>query len=224
MTTTSRPALMFDVHGSTDRLTVASFDLVVAGYTGRDEGSVQRHIEELAAIGIAPPQSVPTFYELDSDLVTQADAVDVTGTNTSGEVEPVIVRSRGKVYVTVGSDHTDRTIERTSVLDSKAACPKPVGRTVIPVPDDLDWDTIRGQCSVDGAIYQDGTLDALLRPTDVLRMYDDRAGNHHDLVLFGGTLPLIDGAFVAGSDWAMSMTWPAGLVLDLTYSITVTPR
>lgn len=226
MTTAAHRPLTFEVHGTEDRLTVSAFELVVAGYAGRDAASVQQHIDELAAIGIAPPDSVPTFFELAADLVTQADDVTVTGTNTSGEVEPVLIRTGGRLFLTVGSDHTDRDIERTDVAESKAACPKPVGRRVVELSagGDLDWDDLNVHCSVDGVRYQEGSL-ASLRPTvDVLRMYDERTGDDRDLVIFGGTLPLIDGAFVPGSRWQMALTLPDGSTLDLAYTTTVTPH
>src|SRR3954454_6515463 len=136
--TTSTPAgtakpLAFDLAGTGERLLLTDFDLVVAGYTGRDE---------LAAIGVPPPDSVPAFYELDASLATQERQVPVAGSNTSGEVEPVLVRSSGRLYLTVGSNHPGRDIERSSVADSKAACPKPLSTTLVALGEarSLDWD------------------------------------------------------------------------------------
>ena len=34
--------------------------VIVAGYTARDREAVMHHIDELAAIGIPPPPTVPT--------------------------------------------------------------------------------------------------------------------------------------------------------------------
>ncbi|TNC26507.1 DUF2848 family protein [Amycolatopsis alkalitolerans] len=208
-------ALTFSVTGSGERLVLDRYDLVVAGYTGRDEASVKKHIDELAAIGVAPPDSVPAFYPLDPSLATQAGEITVEGPNTSGEVEPVLIRASGKRYLTVGSDHTDRDIEVESVARSKAACPKPVGTKVVPV-DDPDWDAISMTSTVDGAAYQDGLLTALRVPTDVLDLYQGGAG---DLVMLCGTLPLLNGEFVAGTEWTLSMTLPGGDELAHSYSV-----
>lgn len=38
--------------------------LIVAGWTGRDHGAVQHHIDELAELGIAPPSQVPLYYRV----------------------------------------------------------------------------------------------------------------------------------------------------------------
>jgi hypothetical protein len=209
--------LTFTVAGTTDQVELTDFDLVVAGYTGRDEASVKKHIDELAAIGVAPPETVPAFYPVPASLATQEPRITVTGSNTSGEVEPVLVRAAGKLYLTVGSDHTDRDIERDSVAESKAACAKPVGTTVIEVATP-DWDVIAASCTVDGAAYQQGTLRALRIPTEVLALYEGPA--ERDLVMLCGTLPLLNGEFVAGTDWTVSLTLPDGQELTHAYSVS----
>ena len=47
-----------------DRIAVQPDNLVVAGWTGRDMSAVQHHIDELAAIGVPAPSTVPLFYRL----------------------------------------------------------------------------------------------------------------------------------------------------------------
>jgi hypothetical protein len=222
-TPAGRPKPLAFFVGSAEKLLVTEYDLVVAGYTGRDEQAVKKHIDELAAIGVPPPDSVPAFYELDASLVTQERQVRVAGTNTSGEVEPVLVRSSGRLYLTVGSDHTDRDIERSSVAESKAACPKPLSATVIPLDNtgSLDWDAIEARCTVDGVLYQQGSLSALRIPTDVLDLYNaHRGAGDQDLVMFCGTLPLIDGRFVPGRSWNLSLTLPGGVEVAHAYAAT----
>ena len=74
------------------------------------------------------------------------------------------------------------------------------------VEDEL-WNTLRArrarstvQRSQDGAA-------ALIPPFDVLRIYRERFGDDgSDLVLFGGTVPLLDGQFRYGSDWTVRLT------------------
>jgi len=217
--------LSFTVADTGTTLRLTDFGLVVAGYTGRDETSVRRHIEELAAIGVPEPESVPAFYPLDPALATQAAEVEVGGGNTSGEVEPILVRAGGRLYLGVGSDHTDRDIERTGVAASKAACPKPVSTGVVALPADggatgLDWDAVVARCTVDGAQYQSGRLDALRVPTEVLALLDasPQGPGAGDLVVFCGTLPLLDGKFVPGRRWSLSLTLPDGTVIDHTYT------
>ncbi len=222
--TIDRP-LTFEVLGRDEQLELPNFDLVIAGYTGRDEASVKKHIDELAAIGVPPPASVPAFYELDAALVTQSSMIQVTGTNTSGEVEPVLVRASGRLYLAVGSDHTDRDIERDSVAESKAACPKPISTMLLDLAavESVDWDSIVGRCIIDGVEYQSGLLSALRVPTEVLSLYDTYRGTtgKPDVVMYGGTLPLVDGKFVPGTDWTMSLTLANGAVLKHAYATSV---
>ena len=37
---------------------------VVAGWTGRDKAALDHHIEELAAIGVPGPSTVPLYYRV----------------------------------------------------------------------------------------------------------------------------------------------------------------
>jgi 4-hydroxyphenylacetate 3-monooxygenase len=198
--------------------------LVIAGFTGRDEAAVAEHVSELAAIGVPVPPAVPCFYPLDATLLTVAGEVEVSGANTSGEAEPVLIRRGGRWYLAVGSDHTDRDLERSGIAESKAACPKPVSREVAALPgsvDDVDWDGIELSSAVDGRPYQRGTLAALRRPADLLaRLAADPgtpATDDGDLVLFCGTLPLLGGEFVAGTAWQLTMRIPGGITLDHRY-------
>lgn len=197
--------------------------LIVAGYTGSDAAAVAAHIEELAAIGIPPPASVPAFFELDPSLVTSDPVVAITGSNTSGEVEPVLIRHNGRHYLGVGSDHTDRDLERTDIAASKAACPKPVGHRVIALPDDLaalSWDAIEIESNVDGEPYQRGVLALLRTPTDLLSRLTSTLGEvTDDLVIFCGTLPLLTGAFRAGRLWRLHLKLDPNTSLTHAYEV-----
>ena len=48
-------------------------NLVVAGWAGRDIAAIEHHIEELAAIGVPRPSSVPLYYRIAANqLVSQS--------------------------------------------------------------------------------------------------------------------------------------------------------
>ncbi|MFC7343909.1 DUF2848 family protein [Saccharopolyspora griseoalba] len=203
---------------------VAPSRLVVAGYTGRDQDAVRHHIEELAAIGVPEPDSIPAFYELDTDLLTVGEDVEVTGEQTSGEVEPVLIRSDGRYYLTVGSDHTDRALERHDIKASKGACPKPLADTVIDLgaqPASLPWDEITATCWLDDELYQNGTLAQLLPITQVLATWESQGASGVPLVLFGGTMPLLDGGFRFGRKWRMRLEIPGRPAAEFTYTTSV---
>jgi Protein of unknown function (DUF2848) len=223
----TRPeALRCRVIGTDTELDVDAPRLIIAGYTGRSAAAVAAHIEELAAIGIPRPTSVPVFFELDPALVTTNPVVEIAGANTSGEVEPVLIRHDGRLYLGVGSDHTDRDLERTDIAASKAACPKPVGHQVVALADDLtarDWDAISVESSVDGRPYQRGTLDALRTPADLLSRLTSTLGEiGGDLVIFAGTLPLLTGQFRPGRRWRLSLQLNADSSLNHVYEVKET--
>ncbi|WP_339776418.1 DUF2848 domain-containing protein [uncultured Thalassospira sp.] len=152
---------------------VESFDIghcTVAGWTGRDAGAIAHHIEELAAIGVKPPSSVPLYYRTASAMLTRDARIEVVGAGTSGEVEPLIVAQNGVLYLGLASDHTDRDLEAHSVALSKQICPKPVAGILWRYDDVADhiekmelssW--IREGDSDDWVLYQQGTI-AAIRP------------------------------------------------------------
>jgi hypothetical protein len=167
--------------------------LVIAGWTGRDRAAIDYHIEELAAIGVPRPSSVPLYYRVAAALLTQAAQIDVLGPGSSGEVEPVLVRARGRWWLTVGSDHTDRDAERAGVALSKQLCAKPVASSA------WDWQSVAARADTIGlrseifehgrwVRYQDGTL-ASIRPLEqLIAGLPADAPVADGLVLFCGTL------------------------------------
>lgn len=204
--------------GAGTRSVVAVRRLLIAGYTGRDVAAVARHVEELARAGVPRPASTPTCYHLDPQLVTQSEVVVVAGPNTSGEVEPVLVVTGGRRLLTVGSDHTDRDLEREDVATAKAACPKVVGTTAVDLASlpGGSWDSVALHSRLaDGSVYQDGTLAELLHPDDLLARLADVDLADGD-ILFLGTVPAIGGIRPSPS-FAASLRVPGGPSLDLAY-------
>jgi hypothetical protein len=196
---TAEPLVLRDAERGTS-LSLRRPQLLVAGYTGRDAAAVDAHIAELAAHGVPAPEHVPSFYPAGRELVVLAPAtVEPSGPATSGEAEPVLIRAGGELFVGVGSDHTDREIEKTSIPASKLACPKILGPEVWPLDAVIGhWDLLRLSSAIgaDAARYQDGTVAELRPPEEVLELatpwIEDPAA---DLVLFLGTVPLLHGTF-----------------------------
>ena len=119
-------------------MTFLPSELVIAGWTGRDEQALRRHIRELEEIGVKPPKSTPMFYRVAANLFCHADAIQVSGPDTSGEVEFVLMRTEDGLWVSVGSDHTDRKAETIGVtlsnrrwLSVVIEIDKPINRTPI---------------------------------------------------------------------------------------------
>src|SRR5437763_8416312 len=157
----------------TDKVAVNPEALIVAGWTGRDEAALRHHIEELAAIGVPRPSSVPVFYRVSAANLTQADAIEVLGPDTSGEAEPVLVALPDGLWLTLGSDHTDRKAETLGIALSKQLCPKVVAGVLWRLDEVADhWDrlTLRSFATIEGRrrLYQEGPLAALRAPADLL--------------------------------------------------------
>jgi hypothetical protein len=194
--------LTFSVRGN-GSVTELSLDddpqVVVAGFTGRDKVGVEAHIAELVELGVPRPDAVPAFFPVPSTLLELAPAtVSVGAPSTSGEAEPVLVRTpSGELLVGVGSDHTDREIERHSLYDSKLACPKVLGRELWPLADvKAHWDELLlvGETGPEGAPYQRATLAALRPPEEILELvWAVGADRYRPLVVFLGTVALEDG-------------------------------
>jgi hypothetical protein len=185
------------IEGEPERIEVAVHTLVVAGWTGRDEAALRHHIEELAAIGVPRPSSVPVFYRISAPNITQADTIEVLGPDTSGEAEPVLVCLPDGLWVGIGSDHTDRKAETIGIAFSKQLCPKVVGCTLWrldPLADHWDRLMLRSFATIGGkrVLYQEGPLAAMRAPRDLLARWQDgelRPGT----LMFCGTLGAIGG-------------------------------
>lgn len=167
---------------------------IIAGFTGRDQEQAGAHLQELADEGVPVPDEIPSFYTVPSRSLVQTDAITVTHDHTSGEAEAVLLFHAGDMYVTLGSDHTDRFAEIKDIALSKLACPKILATRAWPLSDAIDhWDDLglRSWITSDGhrEPYQKGTLAQLVTVKDLLDELPRRPhGDEEDLVLFTGTL------------------------------------
>jgi hypothetical protein len=187
--------------------------LVLAGWAGRDQAAVESHIRELEALGIARPTRTPVFYRVATSLLTTSDTIEVVGGETSGEVEFVLVSRRDGLWVGLGSDHTDRALERSSVALSKQLCAKVMAPTlwrfedVAPHWDDValrSWTRRAGRRQV----YQNGTLAAILPPARLIAMYAEFAeALDAGGALFSGTIATVD-AIAPADEFEMELHDP----------------
>lgn len=172
--------------------------LIVAGWAGRDRAAIEHHIEELAAIGVPRPSSVPLYYRIADNQLTQADRIQVVGEASSGEIETFVFSVGGELHVSIASDHTDRKLEAHSVALSKQVCAKPVAATAWRLADVADyWDelVIRSTIVENGVevLYQEGTLDALRTPQELIAGYTGGAALPDGTGMTCGTVGAIGG-------------------------------
>ena len=188
--------------------------------------SLQHHIEELAAIGVPRPSSVPVFYRNSILNLTQAPVLEVLGPDTSGEVEPVIVAVDGGFCLAVGSDHTDRKAETQGIALSKQLCAKQMGGDLWPLDDVAGhWDQLklRSFATIEGerVVYQDGPLSNMRSPADLIARYG--AALVPNTVMYCGTLGAIGGIRPA-TRFEMELEDPVlGRTLKSAYDINVLP-
>jgi len=158
-------------------VTTAIANVVVAGMTARDEAAIRHHLEEMKQLGVRMPDAFPFFFRVSAGLLTQDERVQVIGTDSSGEVEPVIVALEDGLWLTVGSDHTDRKVEAYSINVSKQMCPHPIGRHLWRLADvAAHWDRllVRSWTTRAGTreLYQEGPLALMRDPADLIGRYE----------------------------------------------------
>lgn len=198
--------------------------LIVAGWTGRNSDAVNHHIEELAQLGISPPSAVPLYYRVSNSLLTQSPDIEVLGSGSSGEAEPLIVRQGDNWYLGLASDHTDRELEAHSVAASKQACVKPVAQQVWELESVINHlDDILLRCFIiennKTVLYQSGSL-AAIRP---LQNLIDDVDLSENAAMLCGTLAAI-GSVRPAVDYLMELEDPVlNRRITLKYSVKELP-
>jgi hypothetical protein len=179
-------------------------ELVIAGWTGRDEQALQKHIRELEELGVKPPKTTPIFYRVSAHLLTFSDQIQVSGPDTSGEVEFVLLSKPDGLRVTVGSDHTDRKAETVGVTLSKQLCAKPTAPNSWRYDEvKPHWERLMLRSWTDGLLYQEGPVTAMRSPEDLMSRYPLKPG----YAMFCGTLAA-KGGIRSGARFTMELEDP----------------
>ena len=178
-------------------------ELIIAGWTGRDEAALQKHIKELEEIGVKPPKTTPIFYRVAASLFSYSDQIQVSGPDTSGEVEFVLMQDK-ELRVAVGSDHTDRKAETIGVSLSKQLCAKVVSSESWRYDEvKPHWEKLVLRSWTDGELYQEGPVTAMRTPEDLMGKYPLKSG----CAMFCGTLAA-KGGIRPGSVFRMELDDP----------------
>ena len=206
-----------------------AFDtLICGGFSGRNQEAINRHVEELRAHGLQAPHQTPMFFKISTNQARVESTVEVQTGHTSGEVEFVLLCVAGvPQWVTVGSDHTDRDMERHSIPASKQMYPKILAPTVWPLAEVLPhWDALilRSWVCLDGERrpYQEDTLQAMLTPADLLaaaaREYGAQALQR--AIVFSGTVTTLGGELLFGERFEIELLDPLlGRRLQHSYAV-----
>lgn len=206
--------------------TFAISTVTCIGYSGRNQDKVQEHIEELAEIGVPRPAIVPTLFPQRLSAVNTRGDIEVLGTQTSGEIEPVLIfgADETELYLTVGSDHTDRDLETVDIAKSKQVCDKPLSKEIWPVNEALNhWDKIevKTELLINGEwqTYQNHDLSAILPVEDIIAHLKKHHMPLHNAVYYIGTVPLLQD-FTFADRYVMTLHDPVlKRTLALNYNV-----
>ena len=215
---------LYSVRGGERRVEVDVERVVCAGFSGRNQEAVRKHIEELRELGVPTPDKTPTYYLVAPYLLftdEEQRIYEVKGDETSAEVEFAAIVGE-KTYITVGSDHTDRWLEKVSIERAKHTCPKIISSAVWDYEEVKDhWDSISLRCFVkessEWRVYQDGSLAQLLPLDTLIREFNIGRGS----VLFSGTIPTVGGKIIYGREYRLELDDQIlGRKITLTYTVS----
>lgn len=201
---------------------------MIAGWTGRNVEALEKHIRELEALGVKRPKSAPIFYRVAADLLTNADAIEVLGDHSSGEVEFVLLSLTDGLWVAVGSDHTDRKAEAIGVSLSKQMCAKPISAKAWRANDVLPhWErlVLRSYAKRNGkrTLYQEGSVATMRTPDDLIKRYTGAGSLPVGTAMFCGTLA-VHGEIGPAERFEMELEDPVlGRELTHAYDIKTLP-
>ncbi|PIC94847.1 hypothetical protein CSV69_14530 [Sporosarcina sp. P26b] len=180
------------------------------GYAGRNLEKTMEHIIELEAIGIPRPEEIPALYPVRRNSLNQTGEMQVLGNGSSGEAEIVLVfgNSEEEVFITIGSDHTDRSLETVDINKSKQICDKPIGRKAWKLDEVINhWDDLilTSQVLMDGEWqdYQRANINEIIPLDEIKGFLKKKRVSMKNCVVFSGTVPLLDG-FKYGTAFKMS--------------------
>jgi len=195
----THPTHLIRPDGTKEPVQLEMDSCVAAGYTGRDQKSVQAHIDELKKLGVPTPYATPAMYWISPARLTTREQIIVVGGKTSPEVEFFVAGdSHGNFYITIASDHTDRQLETVSVGKAKQICEKIIGDDVWLVDDVRNhWDKIEIESNVflhgEWRPYQSGTLGQIMALADLCELIRNDQPAGRQPALLSGTIPIIGG-------------------------------
>lgn len=199
----------------------------ILAFTGRNIKKTKERIKELEdKLGVVSPAKIPSIFECSLELLTQSKDVKFIGDHTSGEVEYVIFVKGEKIYISIGSDHTDRKLKSVSLEKAKQVCPKPIGKELWDYSDLKNhWDGIRliSYQIIDGkeVKYQGGTLAEIFPVEEVLEVLRKRVGDIDNSIIYSGTVPVIDGFKYGESFRGLMVDDVLGRKIEFAYKVSV---
>ena len=198
------------------------------GGTMRDPKVFKRHLAEMAKEGITGPKTVPPLMPLGEWTLTTRDNFTVHSDKCSGEVEYVLLHLNSQWFIGAGSDHTDRDLEKSSIVWSKQVAPNVLAPTIWPLEEIKDhFDDIILESDVGKGTntrpYQRTTLATFWDPDEMLRRISKRIPKWEGLnyLFFSGTVPTVNETLDFDTTFSFRMIDP---VLDRTIKHSYTTQ
>ncbi|HET8614083.1 MAG TPA: DUF2848 family protein [Actinomycetales bacterium] len=202
------------------------------GFTIKDTAKMDRHMDEVEKIGVRRPHTdqPPMIFPMASWSTVFGSEAEVQYRRTNGEVEIVTIDDGGELYVTVGSDHTDRKLEMVSIPWSKQVAPNVVAPVVWRWDDVKDhWDQVTMECWIsDGEggerrLYQRAGVDEFWSPLEMREGIRGRVAEDKGALLFlSGTVVTVDQKFHYDKEWTLIMHDPVlDRTIEHTYQVVV---
>lgn len=223
-------ALTVNANGRTEPMTFTADRLICCGWVGRDREGLEAHIDELAQLGIPRPGRVPIYMNFSPYLLTTDRDIAVVSDKSSGEVEYVLFWRDGTMWVTVGSDQTDRDVETKSIPGSKQMYAKYVAASCWPYDEVEDhWDSLILRCWITHkgvrSLYQEAALGSILSPRELIDNLPGPAfGPSEGVAMFSGTIATTSG-LVYGDAYEVELADPIrDRRITGAYSVTILPQ
>ena len=204
--------LLVDVEGGEQGLTYEVRGMINAGRTNRDISETKKHLEELRKAGANLSDEIPVVHPKLADRITTGDKVNVLpGSKTSGEVEYVILIHENNIFITIGSDHTDRELQQYNSCVSKQIYPNVMSPILWKFDDVKDhWDDLVMRSWVENngkrELYQEGRLVEMMRPEEIIELVRSRLGTDlNGFLIFPGTFPTIGGELCYSQSFEMEL-------------------
>ncbi len=200
-------------NGNERDVEIAVSELILFQWAARDMDILKRQIDEYAKFDIKP-RTMPEIYHLQPYLVTTSNYIRKISENHAGSVHYVIlIKNEDEIYLTVGSDHSDKDAERCNVLAGKHMYPKVVARRAWPleeVEDHFDELVLRSWILEGSAktIYQEGKLKMLIKPDRIIDQVKEIVSELRNVVVFAGTLPTVRGEIKVSEYFEVELSDP----------------
>lgn len=226
------PVLEFEVEKKSGRKllrTVRVKQLVHCGRTSRNQLKLPQHVALApSSTGERRPVHGALAFLVPPVNATHAEKIRAYDIKNNAEVEPVIFfDAKGESYVTVGSDHADRTLEAMAGPKSKLWMPKVICRDAWLYSDVADhWDELIlrmwGYVGGRKLAYMDDLVSQILPPSELIRITQEQCGltDLNETVLFGGSVPFLTDGPLWAEAWDFAMYDPVlGRALSHHYDV-----